>query len=178
MRRILLVVVASCAVLVAVPVLAVAHGSEHHKRTELHHKRAERHHRRHRRHHDRVRREHFGSRSSSNRGDQPEQGNAGTVASFTGGVLTITLTDGSTVSGAVTADTNIECEMAEPEIDMQAEDQGPGGGDNSGDDGGQGDDQGEDGQPCAPVMPGMVVRRAELRISSAGAVWDEVELTS
>jgi hypothetical protein len=35
--------------------------------------------------------------------------NVGTVASFTGGVLTITLNDGSTVSGAVTNDTAIEC---------------------------------------------------------------------
>ena len=171
MRRILFVVVASCAVLVTVPAFATADQSRHDRRAE-HHLR-----RHHRRHHARVRHERFGGGSSTTSGDQQDQGNAGTVASFTGGVLTITLNDGSTVSGEVTADTELKCDM--PEQDMQTEDQGASGADDNGDDdGGQGDDQGEDEQMCSTVTPGMVVHEAELRISSAGAVWDEVELIS
>src|SRR4051794_2815773 len=38
--------------------------------------------------------------------------NAGKVTSFTGGVLTITLFDGSTLTGAVTPGTKIECKGA------------------------------------------------------------------
>jgi hypothetical protein len=180
MRRFLLVVVASCAVLVAVPALATAGRSRHDPRAK-HHLREH-----HRRHHARVRHERFGGGSSTTSGDQEDQGNAGTVASFTGGVLRIRLTDGTTVSGEVTADTELKCEM--PEQDMQAEDQGSSGGDVQGDVQGedqgdvqgdvQGEDQGENEQMCTTVSPGMVVRDAELRISSAGNVWDEVELIS
>jgi hypothetical protein len=170
-------------VLVAVPALATADHHRHDRRAEhhlrRHDRRAEHHLRRHHRRHNhraRVRHEHFGGGSSAISSDHEDQGTAGTVASFIGGVLKITLNDGSTVTGAVTADTELRCEM--PGEGMQTEDRGPGGGDNSGDNDGSGDDQSEDEQTCSAVTPGMVVRTAELRISSAGAVWQEVELIS
>ena len=189
MRRILFTVLASCAVLAAVPVIATARNDEHHR--GRHH---EQHHRRHherRHHHARVRHEHFNG-DRGDRGDNPgEQGGAGTVTSFNNGVLTITLNNGNVVSGEVTQGTELRCEMREPEFGD--DDQGPGGGDNggsgdgrggpgSGDDNGgagRGDDRGDnDNEMCSTIAPGMTVERAELRISNAGAVWEEVELES
>jgi hypothetical protein len=65
--------------------------------------------------------------------------NAGTVASYTNGVLTLTLNGGSTVSGKVTNDTKIECVKATPTpptgTEEEPTDQSPG------DDNSQGDDQ-------------------------------------
>jgi Ni/Co efflux regulator RcnB len=194
MRRILFTVLASCVVLAAVPVIATAHGDEHHRgRHHEHHDRRE-HARRHH-HRARVRHEHF-SGDRGDRGDNPGQpGTAGTVTSFTGGVLTITLTNGNTVSGQVTQSTELRCEMQEPEF--RDDDQGPGAGGNtsdgdngsgpgSGDDGGDGrggpgpgDDRGDnDDQMCTTIAVGMMVEKAELGISSAGAFWEEVELIS
>ena len=194
MRRILFTVLASCVVLAAVPVIATARSGEHHR--GRHH---EQHHRRHheRRHHERrhqarVHHEHFNG-DRGDRNDNPgEEGTAGTVTSFNNGVLTITLNDGNVVSGQVTPGTELRCEMREPEFGD--DDQGPGGGDNGGgdngggDNGGNGDGRGGPGpgddrgdnndEMCATVAPGMTVERAELRISSAGAFWEEVELTS
>jgi hypothetical protein len=60
--------------------------------------------------------------------------NAGTVASFTNGVLTLTLNDNSTVSGKVTDATEIGCTSATPvstDFRSRASD---GGGDNGGSD--------------------------------------------
>jgi hypothetical protein len=69
--------------------------------------------------------------------------NAGTVQSFNNGVLTIVLNDKSTVSGAVTNDTELEC-MAPEQSQAVHEDGDGGGGDQSGDgDNQSGDDQGE-----------------------------------
>ncbi len=123
---------------------------------------------------------------------------AGTVASFTNGTLTITLNDGSTVSGKVTEGTEIECRSAT----ASAASDGQGGQGDQGDengnegqsgsesgDGHQGDvsghDGGDDGEAqqeeaghctSAALATGAVVREAELRVSSAGAVWEKVEL--
>jgi hypothetical protein len=67
---------------------------------------------------------------------------------------------------------------------------GSGSGDNGGSDhgdrgdrGDQGDDNGQDEQgeqacTTASLTPGASVRGAELKISSAGAVWDKVDLMS
>jgi hypothetical protein len=115
---------------------------------------------------------------------------AGTVASFTNGVLTIKLTDGTMVSGTVTGATELECQATAPAT-MQSDDHGGGSGsgdnsgsgdDNSGDQGdqgdqGDGDDQGEN-QQCMPtaLVAGVTVQEAELSISSAGSVWTKVEL--
>jgi hypothetical protein len=61
--------------------------------------------------------------------DRDEVNPAGTIASFDNGVLTITLRNGQSVSGRVTADTKIECENEDEVNAMAARD---GGDDNSG----------------------------------------------
>ncbi|MDQ6805499.1 MAG: hypothetical protein M3065_11160 [Actinomycetota bacterium] len=190
MRRILFTVLASSVLCVTAPSLASArnhHGSHHHRS------------------HSRIRHEHFGA-SSSAPVTTPAPGGtvttppittptAGTVASFTNGVLTINLTAGGTVSGMVTASTELECSTMNPTT-MQTDDHG-GGGDNSGpgnsnsggsgdngDDNGvnQGDDNDDQGQAqqCAitALTPGAVVLEADLAISSAGSIWNKVELTA
>jgi hypothetical protein len=128
----------------------------------------------------------------------PTGDTAGTVASFTNGTLTITLNDGSTVSGKVTEGTEIECHsaMASAASDGQGG-QGDQGDENGNEgqsgsgsgDGHQGDisghDGGDDGEAqqeeaghctSAALVTRAVVREAELRVSSAGAVWEKVEL--
>ncbi len=174
MRKMLLIAVASAAVVALVPATALA---KHNER---------RHH--HRGHHARVHHRTFGHDPG-----QPGNGNqaapAGTVVSFTNGVLTITANDGNTASGKVTNDTELRCEAAEP-AGMRSHDRGHG--DNgSGDDNGRGDDRGDNdnnddndnddvNQMCttADLVAGAMVQKAELRISGAGSVWDEVELVS
>jgi len=134
----------------------------------------------------------------------PDSGaTAGTVTSFTGGVLTITLSDGSTVSGQVTERTEIHCLPAAPpptEGESRGDDDGSSeSGDGGSSTSGHGDGvshsdgassgEGEDGggdmggpgagdQSCtsAALVAGAVVREAELSVSSAGAVWDHVNL--
>lgn len=172
MRRILLGTFVSA----VVPAASLAHRGE---RGDRHREHARHHERRHheRRHHHKVRHERIGSDPAGS----AEEGTAGTIASFTGGVLTITLNDRSTVSGQVTADARIECEAAEPG-EMQRDDNGGDGGDRGGqgDQGDRGDDRGDQGdeQQCSTdaLKSGTAVQEAELKISSAGAVWDEMEL--
>jgi hypothetical protein len=184
MRKFLFVALVSSALVVAMPATALA-----------------RHHHRHH-HHSRIRHEHFGTAGGTTTttggttsGDEM-QGTAGTVDSFTNGVLTIKLGDanGTLVSGMVTDATELKCEAPENQVndndgsdggsgDRQAMEDGGGSqsGDNdSGDDNGDNNDQGEDGQMCstANLTPGIVVQDAELNVSSAGAVWHEVELVT
>ena len=177
MRRILYTILASTALCVAVPAVALAHdghSGHHHKRH--HHFRHEKFvgHR-----HDRA----FGNDMI-----------AGTVTSFANNELTITLNNGNTVSGLVTDNTEVKCENPEDNNDNgdndvehgdRVADHGPGGGDNGGDNGDRGDDNGDRGDDNAnnnnnmcTITPGMGVRDAELRVDGAGAVWDEVELVS
>ena len=162
MRKILITVAAACAVLVLAPASALAHGHHHRGR------------------HFRM----FGDHGS---GGSQSQSPAGTVQSFTNGVLTIALTDGSTVSGQVTDATHLICLAAEP-AGQQSSGSGwqghdgtwsdGGGGPNGGDDQGPGDDN--QAQSCATgnLTPGAVVKAAELRLSGAGAVWDVVVLAA
>jgi hypothetical protein len=115
----------------------------------------------------------------------------GTVASFQGGVLTITLANGGSVSGMVTDETEVQCD--DDPGDDRGEDEGDDG-DHHGD-GGHGDDDGggddsamaadgdhgddhEDGEDCgsAALVEGAKVLQAELKIRNGEAVWDEVEL--
>jgi len=144
---------------------------------------AERH--QHRHHHaSQARFEHFGASNAA----APAGADAGTIASFTGGVLTIKLSDGSTVAGKVTAATELKCESAAPALTAKAADHGSGSDDNAQ---GVGEDNGrdaeehagegvEDNTPASCQMsdlsPGATVRSAELRLSSAGASFSEVEL--
>jgi hypothetical protein len=125
---------------------------------------------------------------------------AGTVASFTGGVLTITLKDGSTVSGKVTETTELRCQSGAPPTEAGDDDQnGDEASGGNGDDGapqggplagshgdhmsgaGDGEDGGA-GQPStcttAALVPGAVVAEAELSVGGSGAVWDHVDLIS
>jgi hypothetical protein len=171
------------AVLISATAIAIVPASslarDHHRGEREHHRRE---HRRHHERHHAIRHERIGH-SPTAPGDNAA---AGKVASFTGGVLTIQLTDGSTVSGTVSDATRIKCEAPES-TQMAGDDHGRDGGDTSGsDDNGERGDQGEPGedngeeQMCssAALTPNAVVQEAELRISQAGAVWDEVELAS
>lgn len=172
MRKIVLSVVACCAVIAIAPVSALAHG-HHHKRH----------------HHSRIHHRTFGhdwSQSGSSSTSSSSDQNAGTVTSFTGGVLTITLNNGQTVSGDVTGDTEIECQAADMDSSLRSHDRGDDGdrgddngdrGDDHGDD--QGDDDGENANcSSADLTPGTVVHEASLRLSGAGATWDKVELVT
>jgi hypothetical protein len=118
------------------------------------------------------------------------------VKSFKEGVLIITLTDGTEVSGKVTEQTELRCVPATPVAGDDSDDEaGSGEGDHGSSthgestEGSHGDahaassDDGEDGQHEGPqscttaaLVKGAMVREAELKISSAGAVWERVAL--
>ncbi len=166
MRRILLLVAGLLALALAVPGAASAHGHHH------------RHHHKVKAHHTRLK--HFGAAANTSPSTPSAPGDAGRVASFTGGVLTITLADGSTVSGKVTNDTEINCVPAVQTPTPTAGTARDGGG--SGDQGDQGDDQGDQsggdhhgrchGQSActvADLVPGAVVHEAILKIGANGA---------
>lgn len=170
MRRITIILSAAAALFALAPASALARHHRHHPA----------------RHHARASRlERFGTTDSSTSAPT-SSGPAGTIASFSGGVLTITPAGGgSPVSGMVTNDTELEC-MA-PDTTQPVHEDGDGGsGDQSGDGdrGGSGDDGGEDNAPEAGtcsmsnLTPGAMVREAELRVSSTGSVWTKVELGS
>lgn len=163
MRRILLLVIGVLALAIAVPSAASAHGRHHH-----HHHKAK---------HARVK--HFGGKANVDPAGPAAPGDAGTVASFdqTTGLLTITLADGSTVSGKVTSDTNINCIPAQTTPAPTATASHDGG---SGD---QGGDQGDDDQgdhhsghcggqtacDASDLVPGAVVHEAILKLGPTGA---------
>jgi hypothetical protein len=183
MRRVLFTIVAGAALVAFVPTSAIARNHHHHHHHRRHHHRVS--------HHVRIHRfGHFTSGKGDEGNPPSASSSAGTVTSFdpTTGKLVVTLNDGTTTeTGLVTGDTEIKCEAMENEQNDMRSDGGPGpsGGDGHGDRGG---DQGEDGngdgddhgeeQNCSAssLMTGTVVLGAELRISSAGAVWHEIEL--
>jgi hypothetical protein len=114
--------------------------------------------------------------------------NAGTIASFdaTSGRLTISLFGGDTVSGLVTAATEIKCEGVENEAEhhhrrRHAEDRRllsgePEPGDDHGRHGNEaGDDNGGD-CTTADLTAGTVVQEADLELGNGSATFDEVEL--
>ena len=167
MRRVLYILIAGALVAALIP--ATALGRSHHRR-----------HHHHARVHHRIRHKQFG------RSDAPAApsmaDNAGTVASFDGTKLTIQLADGSTVSGTVNGDTEIECDAADmSQTSLHRDDQGrdhSGGDDNSGPGNNNGDNDDNDMENCdtSSLTPGTIVHEAELKLSGAGAVWDKVEL--
>jgi hypothetical protein len=162
MRRIMLLVVGVLALALAVPGIASAHRGHHHR----HHHKA---------HHVRIK--HIGAKSATDPA-APATGDAGTVASFTGGVLTITLADGSTVSGKVTDQTEIECETAAP-VATASHHGGGWGDDDHGDGQGLGEHHRCHGQSActvADLVPGAVVHEADLRIGGGGAAFEKVTL--
>jgi hypothetical protein len=178
MRKIWLIVVASSAVIAFAPATALAK-RHHHSHV----------------HHTTVHRKIFGSDAATTPG-QPgttpgtgtqSAGPAGTVQSFTGGVLTILLTNGSTVSGQVANNTQISCGSSQSGHDSQDQGQGGNGGSNDTDDQsqsgnpGQGDDdQGDNGssQTCtsSDLVQGAGVQEAVLSLTSSGPVWTSVDL--
>ena len=180
MKKVLLAAVASSVVLAVAPAVAFAHSHHHRGDHRTHRTRA------------RVRDEHFGSWNDENPATSNSAQNAGKVASFSNGVLMLTLNNGSMVSGHVTDAAEVKCEAVGPqemEHSRHADgDHGGGsncggsnGGEDNGDNNGSDDDRGEveQGAPMcssANLVPGAVVRDAELRISGAGAIWQEVEL--
>jgi hypothetical protein len=116
---------------------------------------------------------------TDNDGVEDGDENAGTVATFTGGVLTITLAKGGTLAAKVTPDTEIECDDAT----AKASSDGPGDddneGDNQNDDGDHQDgDHGDDGASCAAdaLTTGRQVKEAELKTQNGEAIWEKVEL--
>jgi hypothetical protein len=136
------------------------------------------------------------------------EGNAGTVVSFTEGVLTIKVGEGekaTTVSGKVTEETEIHCIPAPaatpPTAPMtvhtsdnggwsdgrqgrQSDDEPGMGNDDqgSGDDQDSGDRNLEGGEHChcstANLTPGTIVHRAELLLDGSGATFREVVLVA
>lgn len=180
MRRIITTTVASSLLALALPAAASAHHAGRHE--AAHHAGAH-----HRRHHHRAHTVVFSpaaaptaTPSPATPGSQPGEGEtAGTIASFEGGVLKITLADGTTVSGKVTETTEIQCGC--PGHDGgQGDDQGPGGfqhddhGDFHGDD--ENVDGGQGSCGVSSLVAGATVTEAELSIGGAGAVWEKVEL--
>jgi hypothetical protein len=116
----------------------------------------------------------------------PGEEDAGTIASYEGGVLTIALADGSTVSGKVTEHTSVQC-GCQGHYGWQNGDgrQGDGNDNWQGDGGGgyfghdRGDDfQGPSQESCgvSSLVAGAKVKQAELSVSGAGAVWQFVDL--
>lgn len=111
------------------------------------------------------------------------QEKAGTVTSFTGGVLIVHLFNGDDVKGTVDADTEIECEDA-PQVTTapaaRAADDGPSDDDEGDDDRGDDDEGGDDdqGQSCdaTKLVAGAVVQEAELKATAAGLVFTQIEL--
>ena len=121
---------------------------------------------------------------------------AGTVTSFTGGVLIVHLFNGDDVKGTVDDQTEIECKtrpMSQPIVVPAARkaDEGPGGDDQGDDDGdhhGGGDDDG-DGQhhqhgdddqrrdcDATALKTGAIVGEAELKTTAAGLVFRQIEI--
>lgn len=169
MRRIILLVAGVLALAIAVPGAASAHGRHH---GHHHHNKAK---------HARVK--HFAGRANVDPSGPAAPGDAGTVASYdaTTGLLTITLADGSSVSGKVTQDTNINCIPAQPTATTSNHDAGD---DDQGDQGDQGDDQGDQGDQgndngshcggqsacdASDLVAGAVVHEAILKIGAGGA---------
>jgi hypothetical protein len=122
----------------------------------------------------------------------PSSGDAGTIVSFTNGVLTIKLTDNSTISGTVTGDTEIECRTAAATPQGNGDDSsgdssdgpagpaGPQTASDSRDDNGGGDDDNGEGadQGCGTqaLVAGATVHEAELRVGPSGSVFLDVEV--
>jgi len=123
-------------------------------------------------------RAHLNPRDADTDDDGVDDGdeNAGTIASFEDGVLTITLAGGGTLTANVTDDTEIECppSASASHDDGDDDDQGDDDGDH-GDHHGGCDDEDEDCGTDA-LTTGATVREAELKTQGGDAVWEEIKL--
>jgi hypothetical protein len=130
-------------------------------------------------------RAHMNPRKADTDGDGIPDGeeNAGTIASFDNGVLTINLAGGGTLTGAVTDETEIECDhtaQASDDDDQGDDDQGDqhGGGGDDGDDNDQGDDDQGDNCDASALTAGATVHEAELKAEDGQATFEKIELGS
>jgi hypothetical protein len=198
MTRIAATTIMAGALALAAPGVALARGHHHHHHTAAKHAA--------RAHHARV--ERLAPTEPAAPASEPS-GSAGKVVSFEEGVLTLELTNGKTVSGAVNGDTEIKCEVAQGMAKISDHGGGDGSGDREGsdasgpdgeaaptappaetkpssgeDEGGPADDDQDEqagageGEACGASMlvPGAPVREAELRVSSSGSTFKEIEL--
>lgn len=178
MRRMLLTTAAIAVATLTAPGAALAHDGEHRQGAENHANRGHDHARHHR--HAHLLAFHAqatpGSSSATTPSTSAGDETAATIASFTGGVLTLTLKDGSTVSAKVTEGTEIECPAASASAARNGDCPGH---DGRGDDG-RGDDgnASEAGEHCtsAALIPGANVHEALLSVGSSGSTWVKVEL--
>ncbi len=149
MRRLLLLAVGLLTLVLAVPSVASADGRHHGHHHKHKHKKAHRAH---------------------VNGDA-----AGTIASFDGTTLTITLRDGSSVSGVVTDDTDIRVIEVTPAA-VVSHDHGS----DDGDDDGHWWDRhrrcGSDDGDTADLVAGATVWKAALELDEDGAEWKKVKL--
>lgn len=155
MRRVLLLAIAALALALSAPMLASADG-RHHGHHGKHHK-----------------------HKKAHRSVQPGP-TAGTVTSFEDGVLTIALANGTSVSGAVTDDTEIGCvEVASPPPAPTAATArfGRHGWDDD-HDWGDGHRRCGSWSDCdeADLVPGAVVWKARLDLGPEGAEFERVKL--
>ena len=140
-------------------------------------------------------------RDSDDDGVVDGEENAGTIQSFDAetGRLVIDLFGAETVSGLVTAETEIECEHEHTTASASHEGEDTSGEEEHGDEHGEehgedepGDDDGDHSGPggseddngggavctAADLVPGAVVQEAELKIANGTATFEEVELGS
>jgi hypothetical protein len=132
---------------------------------------------------------------SDNDGIEDGQEHSGSVVSFDGTTLVVNVFGSSPLTGKVTSDTEIECDPGDDDgegaVETQAwRDEGGDQGDDQSDDGEQGDDngtdegdeQGDDQEsddescPDGALAPGAIVQEAELQLTSAGLVFEKIEL--
>jgi hypothetical protein len=118
------------------------------------------------------------SRDSNHNGIPDGQENAGEVELFAGGTLTIKLFAGGTVSGMVNESTEIQCEH--PDAEAQGSEDGQ---DNQGEDqqdGGEAEasDTENQSESCstANLVPGTLVKEAELDVTPEGATFHSLDL--
>jgi hypothetical protein len=136
---------------------------------------------------------------SDNDGVEDGQEHAGKVVSFDGTTLVVDVFGSTPLTAKVTADTEIECDPGDDNGEGEVEthawrneggDEGDGQSGDEGDHNDQGDDdQGEDNNdqgddeesddescPDGALAPGAIVQEAELSLTSAGLVFEKIEL--
>jgi hypothetical protein len=118
--------------------------------------------------------------------DADEQ--SGVIDSFDAatGKLTVKLVNGDSLTGTVNSGTEIECEAPATTATTRhdgEDNSGPGSGDDNQGDDNQGDDNDDQGENenegnCGTdaLQPQTIVKEAELRLTSAGATFEEIEL--
>lgn len=148
MRRILLLVVGVLALALAAPSVASAHHGRHHKHHHRHHHKAH--------------------------GADLTGRAAGTIASFDGTTLTLTLASGATVSGAVTDETEIDLVKAwQTPMAGAAHHGGDWGGDDWDGHRGHGRCGSGDGD-VSDLVVGATVLKAKLELDPDGATFEQV----